>query len=107
MRGPTLRRLQLAAREGDTFFALVRSLAAAAQPSAAPLRLALRPAPRGLAVTILKRRGATHNRTIELNLYAATLLPELYHEDLDRCASASSQPGSQLSKTEGHTSELQ
>lgn len=52
-----LRRLQLAAAEGATPLFLFRPSAAAAQPSPAVLRLALRAHPHGLQVRILKRRG--------------------------------------------------
>ncbi len=52
-----LRRLQLAAEEGDTLGILFRPPAARAQPSPAALRLSLEPHPRGLRVEVLKRRG--------------------------------------------------
>ncbi|MCB1788471.1 MAG: translesion DNA synthesis-associated protein ImuA [Chromatiaceae bacterium] len=52
-----LRRLQLAAEQGDCPGVLFRPLRAAAQGSPATLRLRLRPAPLGLEVEILKRRG--------------------------------------------------
>ncbi|MGE3161810.1 MAG: translesion DNA synthesis-associated protein ImuA [Burkholderiales bacterium] len=55
-----LRRLALAAEGGRTFCALFRPPQAAQESSPAPLRLALEPEPggAGLAVRILKRRGA-------------------------------------------------
>jgi protein ImuA len=74
LRGPSLRRLQLAAGESNTLCVLVRPLNAANQPSAAPLRLALYPTLRGLAVSILKRRGATHNGLVHVDFYPDTAL---------------------------------
>lgn len=52
-----LRRLQLAAEQGDCPGILFRPLRAAAQGSPAALRLRVRPAPLGLEVEVLKRRG--------------------------------------------------
>ena len=52
-----LRRLAVAAREGRTFGALWRRPGQHAIASAAPLRLALSPHERRLAVRVLKRRG--------------------------------------------------
>lgn len=53
-----LRRLQLAAEQGDCPGILFRSPRAASQGSPAALRLRVRPAPLGLEVEVLKRRGA-------------------------------------------------
>lgn len=54
----TLRRLHLAAMEGRTPLFALRSVAARAQSSPAPLRLMLEPAgPSQLAVEVFKRRG--------------------------------------------------
>ena len=53
-----LRRLQLAAEQGDCPAMLFRSLRAANQGSPAALRLRLRPSPLGIEVEVLKRRGA-------------------------------------------------
>ena len=55
---PELRRLQLAAEGSRTLAVLFRSEKAAVEPSPAPLRIALASAAGGLAVHILKRRGA-------------------------------------------------
>lgn len=57
VRPESLRRLNLAAQATDTWLWLLRPLAAAADASPAPLRLALRPALGGVAVDIIKRRG--------------------------------------------------
>ncbi|MCG6966674.1 MAG: translesion DNA synthesis-associated protein ImuA [Chromatiaceae bacterium] len=53
-----LRRLQLAAEQGDCPGILFRSPRSAQQGSPAALRLRVRPAPLGLEVEVLKRRGA-------------------------------------------------
>jgi hypothetical protein len=52
-----LRRLQLAAETGNALGVLFRPGSVAAENSPAAMRLKLDPAPRGLAVHILKRRG--------------------------------------------------
>lgn len=52
-----LRRLQLAAEQGDCSGILFRPPRVAAQVSPAALRLRVRPAPLGLEVEVLKRRG--------------------------------------------------
>jgi len=58
LRAERLRRLQLAAHAHDGPAFVLRELAAQQRPSAAPLRLALRPAGADtLAVRLLKRRG--------------------------------------------------
>ncbi|RTZ48126.1 translesion DNA synthesis-associated protein ImuA [Candidimonas sp. SYP-B2681] len=87
VRNQSLRRLQLAAQEGNTLFVLMRPLAAAQQTSPAPLRLALQPAPLGLNVSILKRRGGTHEGPIQLQLYPETRFSEFDHAIMDRRAS--------------------
>ncbi|PMS30315.1 translesion DNA synthesis-associated protein ImuA [Paraburkholderia rhynchosiae] len=53
----SLRRLHLAAQSSETFFVMVRPLAAAQDASPALLRLALKPSADGLTVDIVKRRG--------------------------------------------------
>lgn len=58
LRYPELRRLQLAAEGSRVFAVLFRPDKAAAEPSPASLRIALASAASGLAVHILKRRGA-------------------------------------------------
>jgi len=57
IRAESLRRLHLAAQGSETWFWLLRPMAAALEPSPAPLRLGLRPAQGGAVVEILKRRG--------------------------------------------------
>ena len=53
-----LRRLQLAAEQGDCTAVLFRPLRAAGQGSSAVLRLRVHPVPLGLEVEVLKRRGS-------------------------------------------------
>ncbi len=56
-RPESLRRLHLAAQAGETLFFMLRPLAATQDASPAPLRLSLRPAPGGIEVGFVKRRG--------------------------------------------------
>lgn len=51
------RRLQLAAEESKSWAIVFRPLAAAAQNSAAALRIRLMPDPKGVALSVLKSRG--------------------------------------------------
>ncbi|MBI2316561.1 MAG: translesion DNA synthesis-associated protein ImuA [Betaproteobacteria bacterium] len=72
-----LRRLQLAAEGGGRALAvLFRPEKAAAEPSPAVLRIALGAAAGGLAVRIVKRRGAPLDRLILLPAVAPQRLPE-------------------------------
>lgn len=57
VRAEALRRLNLAAQTTDTYFFLMRPIAAQRDTSPAPLRLTLRPAPAGIHVEIIKRQG--------------------------------------------------
>ncbi|WP_426172449.1 translesion DNA synthesis-associated protein ImuA [Pseudoduganella sp. R-34] len=57
IRSESLRRLHLAAQSGDTFLCLMRPIANAQDASPAPLRLAMRPAPLGINIEFVKRRG--------------------------------------------------
>jgi hypothetical protein len=66
-----LRRLQLAAQEGNTPAFLFATTARAAQPSPAPLRIRLSPAGTRLRVEIFKRRGGTISAPLLLDVAAA------------------------------------
>ena len=69
LRAERLRRLQLAAQAHDGAAFVMRELAAAERPSAAPLRLSLRAAgPDALALRLLKRRGPPLETPITLAL---------------------------------------
>jgi hypothetical protein len=63
-----LRRLALAAEASNAFVALFRPLAAAHESSPAALRLAVESTPEGLALHILKRRGAAAGAPLHLHL---------------------------------------
>ena len=69
LRTERLRRLQLAAHAHDGVAFVLREMAAAQRPSAAPLRLALRPGGADvLAVRLLKRRGPPLEVQLQLAL---------------------------------------
>lgn len=57
IRADSLRRLHLAAQAGETLFFMMRPIAAAQDPSPAPLRLGLRPKAGGLEIEFVKRQG--------------------------------------------------
>lgn len=57
VRQESLRRLHLAAQSGSALFYLLRPIAAALDASPSPLRLSLRPAPGGVNIEFVKRRG--------------------------------------------------
>ncbi|MCX7142063.1 MAG: translesion DNA synthesis-associated protein ImuA [Proteobacteria bacterium] len=66
IRFPQLRRLQLAAEDGRCLAVLFRPTQAAHEPSPAVLRIALATSAGGLALSILKRRGAPLSRPVFL-----------------------------------------
>lgn len=63
-RSESLRRLHLAAQAGETLFFMLRPLAATQDASPAPLRLSLRPAPGGIEVGFVKRRGPQREESL-------------------------------------------
>ncbi len=71
-----LRRLQLAAEGGRSLAVLFRPTQAAREPTPAALRIALATSAGGLALSILKRRGAPLSRPI---LLPASLAPASSH----------------------------
>ncbi|MBJ7311057.1 translesion DNA synthesis-associated protein ImuA [Rugamonas sp. CCM 8940] len=81
VRGEALRRLHLAAQSGETLFWMLRPLSAAQDSSPAPLRLSLRPAPGGIDIGFIKRRGPQRDAPLFLPL-SPTLLQR--HATLDR-----------------------
>jgi protein ImuA len=81
IRSEALRRLHLAAQCGETLFFLLRPLAAAQDSSPAPLRLGLRPAPGGIDIEFIKRRGPQRDTPLFLPL-TPTLLQR--HASVDR-----------------------
>jgi len=80
-RGESLRRLHLAAQNGETLFFMFRPLAAAQDASPAPLRLSLRPAAGGIDIGFVKRRGPQRDAPLFLPLTPS--LPQR-HAPLDR-----------------------
>ncbi|WP_296002068.1 translesion DNA synthesis-associated protein ImuA [Rugamonas sp.] len=97
VRAESLRRLNLAAQSTDTWLWLVRPLAAAADASPSSLRLALRPALRGVAVDIVKRRGPHCESPIFVALAdmpAGRVLDQDHHETLIRRLPAIAAAGS-------------
>ena len=99
-RPQSLRRLHLAAAQSDILFIAMRPAAALGQPSAAPLRLSLRPCEHGLDITIVKRQGPACGQPIRIPLYPART-PSLPfatpHAPLDMPSLAHAQPGRALS----------
>lgn len=61
-----LRRLHLAAQQGETLFVMFRHLNAAVEASPAPLRLGLRPAVGGLEIQFIKRQGPSREERLFL-----------------------------------------
>lgn len=74
IRADSLRRLHLAAKSADTLFIVLRPLAAAADPSPAELRLALRPVEEGVQVDILKRKGPAMAAPLSITLVQSPVL---------------------------------
>jgi len=66
--GAALRRLQLAAQDGDALGFLFRDAAAARNPSPAPLRLRVAGIGAGYRVEVLKQRGAPPGAVMDLGL---------------------------------------
>lgn len=71
--GDNMRRLHLAAQHGETMFFMMRPLAAAHDQSPAPLRLSVRPAPGGINVGLLKRRGPARDEELFLPMQVGTV----------------------------------
>jgi len=87
-----LRRLAVAAREGDTWGVLWRRPGQHAIASAAPLRLALAPHEGRLAVRVLKRRGGVVAHPVLLDLDAPRLPLSLDPHSGDHHAALPSRP---------------
>ena len=66
--GPALRRLQHAAKEGDSWGILFRPEACAEQPSPATLRLKVARCQNGVEVSLLKRRGGWSAGPVTLSM---------------------------------------
>jgi len=86
IRPESLRRLHLAAQGSNTLFFMLRPASAAQNASPAPLRIALQPAPDGVILRIVKRRGPVFEHALHLTLDAAApSFPPLFpYAPLDR-----------------------
>lgn len=69
IRNDSLRRLHLAAQAGETLFFMMRPIAAAQDPSPAPLRLGLRPKAGGLEIEFVKRQGPRRDESLFLPMH--------------------------------------
>ncbi len=85
VRSETLRRLHLAAQSGNTLFCMMRPLAAAQDASPAPLRLSVMPAPGGIEIGFVKRKGPQRDAPLFLPLTPSLLQR---HATLDSSPSA-------------------
>lgn len=92
----SLRRLHLAAQTTDLLLFMIRSPAAAARPSPAPLRLLLQAAPQGVHATLLKRRGPPHEGVVAITLDTLPVRPTpvtgVRHDAVDGRTSALADP---------------
>ena len=75
VRPESLRRLQLAAKSGETLFFVVRPLATAIDPSPAELRVSVRPCEDGVSVEVVKRKGPSMDRRLSIKLRPSPVLP--------------------------------
>ena len=82
-RAESLRRLHLAAQQGETLFCMLRPLASSQDASPALLRLGLRPAAGGIEVDFIKRRGPQREQPLFLPLQPSPVLFDR-HAPLDR-----------------------
>jgi protein ImuA len=75
MRGEHARRLHLAAQYGEALFFMMRPLSAASDPSPAPLRLSVKPAPGGIDIGFVKRQGPARDTSLFLPMSVPTARP--------------------------------
>jgi protein ImuA len=68
VRADSLRRLHLAAQQGETLFFIMRPLGSEADASPAPLRLSVRPAAGGISIGFVKRQGPQRDEPLFLPL---------------------------------------
>jgi protein ImuA len=92
MRSESLRRLHLAAQGSEILFWMMRPASSAQEASPAPLRLALRAAPGGIDIDIVKRRGPQRDEPLHLALNDLPAIspsfPSSHHALMDRRAPA-------------------
>jgi protein ImuA len=87
IRSDSLRRLNLAAQTTDTWFWLLRPMAARQDTSPASLRIALRPAFGGVSADVFKRRGPHLDQALFIPLAdmpSSKYLPDPDHETMDQ-----------------------
>ncbi len=82
-RAESLRRLHLAAQQGETLFCMLRPLSSSQDASPALLRLGLRPAAGGIEIDFIKRRGPQREQALFLPLQPSPVLFDR-HASLDR-----------------------
>lgn len=75
VRNESLRRLNLAAQQGETLFFMLRPLVAAQDASPSPLRLGLRPAVGGIQIDLIKRKGPQRENALFLPLLSPVPQP--------------------------------
>lgn len=80
VRAESLRRLHLAAQQGETLFFNFRPLSAEHDPSPAPLRLSIRPAPGGINLGFVKRQGPQRDEPLFLPMSISTLVPRPHRQ---------------------------
>jgi protein ImuA len=71
IRADSLRRLHLAAQQGETLFFIMRPLASETDASPAPLRLSVRPASGGIDIGFVKRQGPQRDEPLFLPMDVA------------------------------------
>jgi protein ImuA len=74
VRADSLRRLHLAAQQGETLFFIMRPLGSEADASPAPLRLSVRPAPGGINIGFVKRQGPQRDEPLFLPLEVSSVI---------------------------------
>lgn len=94
VRGESLRRLHLAAQTSETLFCLIRPLVCARDSSPAPLRVAIAPAPGGVDLTFVKRRGPQQEVPLRLALAPSPILLSRHAAPVDLPAPAVATPRS-------------
>lgn len=99
VRPEALRRLHVLAQKSNTLFIFMRPQTAAQHPSAAPLRLSLKPISQGLEISIIKRQGPSCNQPIPITLYPTRsyMATSPSHVTLDQSLPSQPQPGRAIS----------
>lgn len=93
VRNESARRLHLAAQSGETLFFMMRPQYSVKDASPAPLRLGVNPAPGGVEIEFLKRRGPQTDETLFLPMHVGPITHHRPHYDVPRQPAAA--PGAQ------------